>query len=130
MRDVTAGTIVCEKGEPANGMFVVEQGTLEVHLDDGGSPRILGPGSLLGEIALLTPEGRRTATVIAATDCRLKLLDRAHFDEFLRKKPALACAALQHACAYLIESEQRLADDLRHRNVELESALDYLRRTR
>ena len=129
-RDVAEGTVLFRRGDPADAVVIVEQGCVEVHLDDGGSPRRLGQGSFLGELALLAPDGRRTATVVAGAGCRIKVVDRMRFDLLLAERPDLGCRSLRHACAYLIQSEGRVVASLERRNADLEQALDYLRRTR
>jgi hypothetical protein len=59
-----AGDIMMERGEYATEAFYVVAG--EVELVEIG--RTLGAGSLLGEIGLFTPNGRRTMTVRCKTD--------------------------------------------------------------
>ena len=129
VRRVSARTILFRQGDAAQDMFVIEEGSIQVHFDEGKPAKTLGAGTLLGEIALLTEKGLRTATAVAATDCRMKVVDRAQLEVLARSQPELICRALQHACAYLIDSEQGLIADLRRRNRDLEQALDYLRRT-
>ena len=130
VRDVEAGTVLFRRGDPADTTLVVDQGHVEVHVGDGDPPKRFTQGALVGELALLAPDTRRTATVVAGPGCRITVIDRVQFEVLLREKPDLACRALQNACGYLIESEGRLVRSLEKRNAELESALDYLRRTR
>jgi hypothetical protein len=79
LRPVTVleGAEVVRQGEPGDDFYIVESGTLQVTV--GREPRPpIGAGGFFGEIALLrqTP---RTATVTAASDCRLLALDRERF---------------------------------------------------
>ncbi len=71
--DVAAGTPVFEQGDAGDGCYVIESGTAEV-VGDGSRIATLGPGDLVGEIALLR-EVPRTATVRALTDLRLRRLE-------------------------------------------------------
>ena len=71
-RHVAAGEIVYRQGDDADGCFVIESGTADV-LGDGRPIATVGPGDLVGEIALLR-DVPRTATVRAATEMDLRLL--------------------------------------------------------
>jgi Cyclic nucleotide-binding domain len=75
--DVAAGDVVVYQGEYGDSFYAVEAGTLEVSVD-GRQVRSLGAGDFFGEIALLA-DSPRTATVRAATDCRLWVLPRRAF---------------------------------------------------
>lgn len=75
--DVAAGGVVTYQGEYGDSFYVVEAGTLEVFVD-GRQVRSLGAGDFFGEVALLA-DTARTATVRAATDCRLWVLPRRVF---------------------------------------------------
>ena len=80
-----------QAGETSDEMFLIVEGTLEVSLKRGGK-RIeltrLGPGDLCGEMALLTGEPR-SATVSAATACRVLELDRATMARLFHRQPEL-----------------------------------------
>jgi MFS family permease len=72
--DIPAGeTIVC-KGEPGEDFFVIERGTVTIVEHECQQ----GTGDGFGEIALLR-DIPRTATVRAATDVRLRALNRVPF---------------------------------------------------
>ena len=75
--DVPAGTAVFRQGDLGDRYFVVESGEVEV-VGDGRVVATLGPGEGFGEIALLR-RTRRTATVMARTDVRLRGLGSDHF---------------------------------------------------
>jgi CRP-like cAMP-binding protein len=83
-----AGEIVTAVGEPADRVFVLCAGSLDV-MGDSGVKRRLEPGTLLGEIAFFADE-LRTATVLAATDCELLSLPFANFRAFLLTNPEAA----------------------------------------
>ena len=75
--DVPAGSAVFEKGDLGDRYYVVESGEVEV-IGDGRVVATLGPGDAFDEIALLR-RTRRTATVVARTDIRLRGLGSDHF---------------------------------------------------
>ena len=47
--------------------------------------RISGPGTLLGEIGLFTPDGRRTMTVRCKSDVRAAMIDYDRFKDYVEK---------------------------------------------
>lgn len=75
--DVPAGTAVFDQGELGDRYYVVESGEVQV-IGDGHLVTTLGPGEGFGEIALLR-RSRRTASVVARTDVRLRGLGSDHF---------------------------------------------------
>ena len=77
--DAEAGDLLMRQGDRGDGVFLVKSGTVEV-IKDGFHVADLGPGSLVGEIALLR-DVPRTATVRVADAAELYALER---DEFLR----------------------------------------------
>ncbi len=70
--DVPTGHVVFQQGDAGDHYFVIESGEAEV-IGDGQVVATLGPGTGFGEIALLR-RTRRTATVRAASELRLKAL--------------------------------------------------------
>jgi CRP-like cAMP-binding protein len=77
-RHVDAGETLYHQGDtPPDGCHIIERGTAEV-IGDGRRIATVGPGDLIGEIALLR-HVPRTATVRALTDMDLRLLDADRF---------------------------------------------------
>jgi CRP-like cAMP-binding protein len=85
---ISAGQILIERGQYGAGLFVILEGTVVVEAPEG--VRELGPGALLGERALLSPEGVRTARVRATSRLRVLAIDRAEFERLSREDPAFA----------------------------------------
>lgn len=73
-QSMAAGTLVMKEGEFGNRAFYIEKGRVEVFRHDKQGRKmvlaVLGPGSIIGEMALITNE-RRTASVQALDDCVL-----------------------------------------------------------
>ena len=76
--DVAAGQLLIERGQPGSGLYVVLDGSVVVEAPE--RTHVLGPGSLVGERALLTPDGKRTARVRARTDGRVLAVARPDFE--------------------------------------------------
>lgn len=92
--DVPAGSILTHPKQPGSGMFAIEDGQAVAELR-GGSTRELGPGDCFGELALLTPQGERTARVRAQTDLSCLALSREDFRELLEEEPRIALTLLE-----------------------------------
>ncbi len=80
---------IIRRGEPADAMFFIMEG--EVEVDIKPNPVHLGPGQFFGEIALIT-EGRRSATVTAIEETRLLALDVVDFKRLMKEHPDLEAA--------------------------------------
>jgi CRP-like cAMP-binding protein len=69
-REVGEGTVLVGVGAHGYFFFVIEDGSAEVR-QDGAAVGQMGPGEFFGEIAILDPGGRRTASVVAGTPMRV-----------------------------------------------------------
>jgi len=85
-RSADPGEDLVEEGQSAVAFFVVLEGELAV-LVHGKEVRRLGVGDHFGEIALVVPEVRRTATVRALTPVRVGTLSKWNFKGFVEEHP-------------------------------------------
>lgn len=92
--NVPAGSVLTHPKQPGSGMFAIERGDATAEIR-GGKKRRLNAGDCFGELALLTPEGRRTARVRADTDLSCFVLSRADFRDLLEREPRIAVALLE-----------------------------------
>ena len=90
--EAPAGWVLVEVGQPGSGMFVLEEGTVQVHTPDGREWE-LGPGDFFGELALLT-DHPRNARIRAKTPVRCLAISRADFSRLLKEEPEIAVAML------------------------------------
>jgi len=67
--EVASGDALMTEGEFGHALFAIEDGAAEVSID-GASVGAVGPGDVIGEIAVLA-SGRRTASVVATTPLRV-----------------------------------------------------------
>lgn len=74
------GDFVIRQGEEPEGMFFVSDGTASV-IKDGTVITTLGRGSFFGEMALLQPEGRASATIQVSTFMDGYCLSRKAFEK-------------------------------------------------
>jgi CRP-like cAMP-binding protein len=62
-----AGEVLFRKGDVADKIVYVASGKLKLQ----GIDHVIGPGEIIGEIGLFSPEKVRTLTVVCDTDCEL-----------------------------------------------------------
>jgi CRP-like cAMP-binding protein len=93
LRRFEAGEEVFARGDPADALYLVESGEVEVYSPDKRGRRIalarLGPGQSFGELALVD-RGGRTASVRCVQASDLRVLYRDAFLTGLRRSPELA----------------------------------------
>jgi CRP-like cAMP-binding protein len=106
-----AGTVVTQIGEPGESFFIIIDGTLAVRTPVGPGTE-LHPGDFFGEMSLLDGEPR-SATVVAATDVRLLVVDRSHFWRLLDETPDLVRRILTILSRRVRRLEQTLQAILR-----------------
>lgn len=99
-----AGTPLMRRGERGDELVVLLEGTVEVRRD-GAVLAHLGPGSYLGEIALIDERAVRTADVVAVTPVTIAYLGRREFAQLFASSPEFALAILHAAATRLAEAE-------------------------
>jgi small-conductance mechanosensitive channel/CRP-like cAMP-binding protein len=88
----SGGERIIEEGAPGDSFFLIDSGEVQVSKRMGGFPRELArlmEGQFFGEMALLTGEPR-AATVVAASDVDLFVLDKSGFQDIIAANPEIA----------------------------------------
>ena len=83
-----AGNVIAREGALGHEFFVIAEGEVTVTMPDGGTVS-LAAGSFFGEMALLDG-GPRVATVTAATEVHLLVVDRRGFGRLIRDVPSVS----------------------------------------
>ncbi len=91
--DAPPGQVLVQPNQPGSGLFVIEDGTVGV--ETRRNEFELQAGEFFGELALLSPEGVRSARVRTKTKVRCLALSREDFEELLESEPKLAIAMLR-----------------------------------
>jgi CRP-like cAMP-binding protein len=87
-RNLARDAVLFHAGEEADAGFIVQRGAFRV--EDGGSAAVVaGPGSLIGELALITAM-QRPSTAIALEDSSVIRIARSLFQRVLESDPAAA----------------------------------------
>jgi CRP-like cAMP-binding protein len=98
--ELRAGQALIEPRATGSGMFVVLDGTVTASTR-GRRARDLGPGEIVGELALLTADAQRTARVRAKTQVRCLAIARGDFRKILADEPKVAIQVLETVAARL-----------------------------
>jgi CRP-like cAMP-binding protein len=86
--EFVAGQMLIEHGKPGTGLFVVVDGNVVVEAPEGTWE--FGPGAVIGERALLSDDGTRTARVRALSDGVVLAVDRSEVDRLCAEDAAFA----------------------------------------
>ena len=100
---VPAGRDLFRQGDVGREFAVVTEGEVIIRRDDVEVARI-GPGGWIGELALLASV-ERTATVTAAVDTTVQVIDRRGFQTLLEDSPSLTLNLLRATAARLAALE-------------------------
>ena len=87
-RNIARGDLLFKQGDDADSGFVVQRGAFRI--DDGaGAETTAGPGTLIGELALVVAM-RRPASATALEYCSVIRIARSLFQRVLESDPAAA----------------------------------------
>jgi len=92
-RSFKRGEVIFHAGDPGESVHLIERGLVAVRImspyGDELTLNVLGPGSYLGELALLRTDRQRTATAVAVEPTATRMLTRAAFDRARLGRPAV-----------------------------------------
>ena len=88
-RYVHEGVALFSEGEQADGAYVVQEGSFDLVTGDNGAATVVGPGALIGEIALIS-ETRRPVSAVAREPSSVVRIPRQLFLKMLESEPDAA----------------------------------------
>ena len=91
------GDIIARQGEVGDCMFVIQEGRVDVVVEEDGVETLLRTaeiGEFIGEMAIFDREVR-SATLRAAGEARLLTIDKKNFLKRINKDPSLAFRLVQ-----------------------------------
>lgn len=128
---LAAGTVVVQENEIGDSFYIVIDGTLEVLMGlETPDEKLLatyGPGHYFGEMSMLIPGGRRSASVRTREPAHLWVMTREDFDELLHRHPHVAYSMATVMSDRLRVSDNTAFSDLREKNHQLQAAYDELK---
>jgi CRP/FNR family cyclic AMP-dependent transcriptional regulator len=105
MRSFKQGDTIFKAGDPADCMFAVVDGAVEIHLGGAVIERI-DPGAVFGEMGLIDGQPR-SATAVAATDCSIAAINEKRFLRLIEVTPRFALQMMQVITERLRRKDQR-----------------------
>lgn len=103
--EAEAGIVLVQPGMIGSGLFLIEEGQVSLTLRDREIE--IGPGDILGELALLDDRGTHTMRARTKTAVRGYCITRDGFAELLDREPKVALPILRTVA-------HRLVDQLTH----------------
>jgi CRP-like cAMP-binding protein len=102
-----AGQFVFKAGDPGETMYIITEGEVEILDGSGTTLETAGPGSIVGELALIDDEPR-SATVVAKIDCQLVAVDRRRFQYMVQETPFFGLAVMKVLADRLRKTSARI----------------------
>lgn len=103
--------VIFNDQDEGNEMYFIDSGRVKIVKkvgDTEGILAILSTGDFFGEMALITGN-KRTATAIALTDCKLRIMDKKTFDSNLENDKAFMKNMLETLAHRLEETDLNLS---------------------
>ena len=104
------------EGDPADSLHVIESGRVSVGLTTSYGNQVTfalqSKGEMFGELALLSPDSRRTATVTALERTETMVIHRSDFDRLRADQPQVTEALLRILAARVRMLSERLTEAL------------------
>ena len=106
--------VLFHEGDPAASMHLVARGRVAVRvstpLGDVAMLDLLGPGDILGEMALLSPDATRSATAVALEPTETLVVDAARFAVLREEQPAVTDVLVGLLSARVRQLNRRLLE--------------------
>jgi CRP/FNR family transcriptional regulator, cyclic AMP receptor protein len=107
-------SIIVNEGDRTDSLYIILEGRVKAYVGDPDGKEVVltthGPGEYFGEMVL--DEGPRSASIMTLEPCRLLIVPKADFKDFLAKNPAFAARLVEkliHRVRALTENVKSLA---------------------
>lgn len=88
IRSFKRGDVIFDEGDPADCMYAVVEGSVEIRLHGSVIEQIV-PGGVFGEMGLIDAQPR-SAQAVAGTDCSLAVISEKRFLRLVEAMPQFA----------------------------------------
>lgn len=115
-RSFRKGEVLFHEGDPGDSLHLIEKGRVAVRPSTPGGEvvtlAILGPGESFGEQALLAPDSKRTASVVALEAVETRVLYRRDVDELRTTQPSIDRLLIEVLAGQVRRLSQRVLEAL------------------
>jgi len=130
LRELPAGTLLFQEGDAGDRLSIILIGQVEV-IKAIGTPdewivSVMGPGDFIGEMSLLYPDRKRSASIRVLSDLQYLELSQQDFNELLHRQPEVGLHIMREMSLRLRNSEDATIRDLKVKNKELSAAYQEL----
>ena len=101
-----AGETIFAQGDPAERMYVVDSGTVELQVGEH-VVEVVGPGGFFGEMAVIDREPR-SASAVAASECGVIAIEKRRFWFLVQETPYFAEIVMRVMAARLRREDARV----------------------
>lgn len=109
-RRFSSGTVVFREGEPSDVVFLLQSGRIRLFKQVGAierSLRVVRPGDLFGELALIAGQ-RRQSTAVALDDSLALAFDHATFQQVAQTNPDVGLRVIEQVVRRLRDAEDQI----------------------
>lgn len=110
------GAVVFDAGDLADGLHLVDKGRVVVRVTtpagEVATLNVLGPGDCFGELALVIPDRRRTATIEALEPVETMLLSVPAFTDLVTRHPSIQGVLVQLLAGQVARLSGRVVEAL------------------
>ena len=114
------GDTLYQKGDPGDALYIIRFGWIKLVGEDADGNEVVlnhvGPGNIIGEMAIIDQE-RRSARAVAMTPVKMMKLPSEKFVDVLKQEPGLGLQVIRD-----------ISERLRFSNIYLESAIEWSQR--
>jgi CRP-like cAMP-binding protein len=108
--------VLFHEGDPADSLHLVDRGRVSVRsttpLGEVSTFAVVGPGTVLGELALMSPSHRRSATAAALEPTETLRLGQQDFEELRRAHPSVDQFLIETLIGHMQRLHERLLEAL------------------
>ncbi len=92
VEEYVSGKVIFNEGDMGDAAYLLQEGQIEVSKQVAGRSKVLdvlSPVSVFGEMAVLLPDRKRTATAKALGPVKVVVVNKKSFEAFIQKTPGM-----------------------------------------
>ncbi|HBN09977.1 MAG TPA: hypothetical protein DD435_15495 [Cyanobacteria bacterium UBA8530] len=114
VKSYARGEVICKEGDQADAAYFIKEGSVDIVITrDNKQIKLanLVAGAYFGEMELILKDKKRLATVVAAENLKVAVIDEKHFSDCIGRSPAIIISLLNALSDRLWNTTSMLASD-------------------